>query len=132
MNHVLQGCLNSSAVRLQCLNHQECSKKRSVLLAWRLIRNEEAINSTRNRVSLLKVSHVLHVLYRWSSILQGPVVQMLDSAFHQINYQILSGKIIIRETNLPYPLELDLSSGQHYPPRIIIYFLCQTRKFFSE
>ena len=39
---------------------------RSLLGDW--IRNEEAINSTRNRISSLKVFHVL--LYRRSSILQ--------------------------------------------------------------
>ena len=45
---------------------EERSYESLLLGDW--IRNEEAINSTRNRISSLKVFHVL--LYRRSSILQ--------------------------------------------------------------
>ena len=46
-------------------------------------------------------------------LLTAPVVQTLDSAIHQINHYPADKYY---GNQLRYPLDRDLSTGQHYPP----------------
>ena len=51
-----------------------------------------------------------------TAMIQGPVVQTLDSAIHWINQN--TQQISIWETNYTILQDCDLSSGSHYPPLV--------------